>query len=54
MLEDSAAQEIAIWRVAKEAKRIDPWLLMALISLNAVHDQFRFLTLMQINREDLG
>jgi type I restriction enzyme M protein len=47
-------REITIWRVASEATRIDPWLLMALMSLRVVHDQFKFLVLMQMNREDLG
>ncbi len=47
-------REIAIWRVREGAKRIDPWLLLAVISVKAVHDQFRFLVLMQMNREDLG
>ena len=47
-------REIAIWRVSKIAERIDPWLLLALMSLKVVHDQFKFLVLMQMNREDLG
>lgn len=47
-------REIAIWRVSKEAKLINPWLLLAMMSLNVVHDQFKFLVLMQMNREDLG
>lgn len=47
-------REIAVWRVTKEAKRIDRWLLLALVSLRVVHEQFRFLVLMQMNREDLG
>jgi type I restriction enzyme M protein len=47
-------REIAVWRVPKQAKRIDPWLLLALVSLRVVHDQFNFLVLMQMNREDLG
>jgi type I restriction enzyme M protein len=47
-------REIAIWRVNPTAKRIDPWLLLALTSLKVVHDQFNYLVLMQMNREDLG
>jgi type I restriction enzyme M protein len=47
-------RENYIWRVSGEAKRIDPWLLLALGSLKVVHDQFKFLVLMQMNREDLG
>ena len=30
------------------------WLLIALMSLRVVHEQFQFLILMQMNREDLG
>jgi type I restriction enzyme M protein len=47
-------REIAIWRVVENARRIEPWLLLALMSLKVVHDQFNFLVLMQMNREDLG
>lgn len=47
-------REIAVYRVQKGAKRVTPWLLLALLSLRAVHDQFRYLVLMQMNREDLG
>ena len=47
-------REIAVWRVAKAAKRIDRWLLVGLMSLRVVHEQFKFLVLMQMNREDLG
>ncbi len=47
-------REIAIWRIPREAKRVDPWLLLAMNSLRCVHDQFRYLVLMQMNREDLG
>ena len=47
-------REIEIWRAAEKASRIDPWLLLTLLSLKVVHDQFRFLVLMQMNREDLG
>jgi type I restriction enzyme M protein len=48
------AREIGVWRVPDDAKRIDRWLLLALMSLKVVHDQFRFLVLIQMNREDLG
>lgn len=47
-------REIGVWRVNPKSKRIDPWLLLALMSLKVVHEQFRFLILMQMNREDLG
>lgn len=47
-------REITIWRVPEKAKFIDPWLLLALLSLNVVHGQFRYLVLMQMNREDLS
>ena len=47
-------REIAVWRVARHAARITPWLLLALMSLRDVHEQFRFLVLMQMNREDLS
>lgn len=47
-------REIFVWRVRPDARRIDPWLLLQLMSLKAVHDQFKFLVLMQMNREDLG
>ena len=47
-------REIAVWRVPASAKRIDSWLLLALMSLKVVHDQFKYLVLMQMNREDLG
>ncbi len=46
-------REIAIWRPTSKC-RIDRWLLLALLSLKVVHEQFRFLVLMQTNREDLG
>jgi len=47
-------REIAIWRVQPQAKRIDPFLMLAMLSLNVVHAQFNYLVLMQTNREDLG
>jgi type I restriction enzyme M protein len=47
-------REIAVWRIGEKAIRIDPWLLIALMSLRVVHEQFQYLVLMQMNREDLG
>lgn len=47
-------REIAVWRIPEGARRLDPWLLLAMMSLRAVHQQFNFLVLMQMNREDLG
>lgn len=47
-------REIAVWRVNPESRRLSPWLLLGLVSLGVVHDQFRYLVLMQMNREDLG
>lgn len=47
-------REIYVWRVADNAKRIDNWLLLALMSLKVVNEQFRYVVLMQMNREDLS
>lgn len=47
-------REIAIWRVPSTATLIDPFLLLTLMSLEVVHAQFRFVVMMQTNREDLG
>jgi type I restriction enzyme M protein len=47
-------REIAIWRVLPSARLLTPSLLLALMSLRVVHDQFDYLVLMQMNREDLG
>ena len=47
-------REIHIWRIREKGKRIDRWLFLALASLKVVHDQFKHLVLMQMNREDLG
>ncbi len=47
-------REIAVWRVKEGAKALSPSLLLALMSLKVVHDQFDYLVLMQMNREDLG
>ena len=46
-------KEIAVLRCAK-GSRISPWLLVVVLSLRVVNDQFRFLVQMQTNREDLG
>ena len=35
-------REIAVWRVAPSAKQLDSWLLLALMSLKVVHDQFKY------------
>ena len=47
-------REIAIWRVSKNASRIDWALLLMLASLKVVFHQYRHLVLMQMNREDLS
>ena len=47
-------REVFIWRIRERGKRIDRWLFLALASLKVVHDQFKYLVLMQMNREDLG
>lgn len=47
-------REIFIWRIKEDSNRIDRWLFLALVSLKVVHDQFKYLVLMQMNREDLG
>ena len=47
-------REIFIWRIHDDGKRINRWLFLALASLKVVHDQFKYLVLMQMNREDLG
>jgi len=47
-------REITVWRVQPAAKLLSPWLLLELMSLRVVHDQFNFAVLMQMNREDLG
>ena len=46
-------KEIAVLRCTEES-RISPWLLLVVLSLRVVNDQFRFLVQMQTNREDLG
>ncbi len=47
-------REIFIWRLKDEGKLLDRWLFLALASLKVVHEQFKYLVLMQMNREDLG
>lgn len=47
-------REIAVWRVSPKSERLSIWLLLALMSLKVVNEQFRYLVLMQMNREDLG
>jgi type I restriction enzyme M protein len=47
-------REIEVWRLTDEAEPINPFLLLTLVSLKVVHDQFDFLVLMQTNREDLS
>ena len=46
-------KEIAVLRCAKESC-VSPWLLLVVLSLRVVNEQFRFLVQMQTNREDLG
>ena len=46
-------KEIAVLRCTDDG-RVSPWLLVVLLSLRVVNDQFRFLVQMQTNREDLG
>nr|VFJ98258.1 MAG: type I restriction enzyme M protein [Candidatus Kentron sp. H]VFJ98396.1 MAG: type I restriction enzyme M protein [Candidatus Kentron sp. H]VFK03528.1 MAG: type I restriction enzyme M protein [Candidatus Kentron sp. H] len=46
-------KEIVVIRCAREG-RISPWLLLVMMSLRVVNDQFRYLVQMQTNREDLG
>jgi type I restriction enzyme M protein len=47
-------REIFIWRMKEKGKIANRWLFLALASLKVVHDQFNFIVLMQMNREDLG
>lgn len=46
-------KEIVVLRCAKKS-RVSPWLLLVMLSLRVVNDQFRYLVQMQTNREDLG
>lgn len=47
-------REVLIIRVSKNDEGITPFLLLALMSLRLVQDQYQYLTLMQTNREHLG
>ena len=46
-------KEIAVLRCTRLG-RVSPWLLLVMMSLRVVNDQFRYLVQMQTNREDLG
>lgn len=46
-------KEIAVIRIG-ETRRLTPWLVLVMMSLEVVNDQFRYLVQMQTNREDLG
>lgn len=47
-------KEVLILRVEKSDEGIDPFLMLALLSLKVVQDQYANLVLMQTNRDDLG
>ena len=47
-------KEVLILRVVDNDRDLDPFLLLALMSLKVVQDQYRHLVLMQTNREHLG
>lgn len=47
-------REVLVLRVLDNARGIDPFLLLALMSLKVVQRQYENLALMQTNREDLG
>jgi type I restriction enzyme M protein len=47
-------REVVVLRVEENGEGITPFLLLALMSLKVVQEQYRFLTLMQTNREHLG
>lgn len=47
-------KEVLILRIEKNDEEIDPFLLLALMSLRVVQDQYLTLALMQTNREHLG
>jgi type I restriction enzyme M protein len=47
-------KEVLLFRVTKNDEGIDPFLLLALFSLNVVQEQYRNVVLMQTNREHLG
>ena len=46
-------KEIMVMRIA-DTRRLTPWLVLVMMSLEVVNDQFRYLVQMQTNREDLG
>ena len=47
-------REVLILRVLENTRGLDPFLLLALMSLKVVQDQYQYLALMQTNREHLG
>lgn len=47
-------KEVLVLRVVENTEDIDPFLLLALMSLKVVQDQYSTLALMQTNREHLG
>ena len=47
-------REVLVLRVCDNTEGITPFLLLALMSLKVVQDQYQYLTLMQTNREHLG
>lgn len=47
-------REVLVLRVLENEEGITPFLLLALMSLRVVQDQYRYLTMMQTNREHLG
>jgi len=47
-------REVLILRVCDNSEGITPFLLLALMSLKVVQEQYQYLTLMQTNREHLG
>ena len=47
-------KEVLILRVEGNDRQLDPFLLLAVMSLKVVQDQYRHLVLMQTNREHLG
>ncbi len=47
-------REVLVIRVCENEEGITPFLLLALMSLRVVQDQYQYLTLMQTNREHLG
>lgn len=46
-------REIAVLR-SLDPDRLSNWLLLVMMSLKVVNDQFKYLVMMQMNREDLG